>query len=132
MVETRSQKLKATQKKPKVVTKKPKQVNRYNTWVSETRKHALVSEKTMQITRKGRKQMDIDELEGLYGGLRKNKADSKYVIRILNGHRWFTIKGYEEEDLNIMSFEEYYQNKVKETGKFEMISQIEITMMTAN
>ena len=48
----------------------------------------------------------------------------------MNGARWWTFKGYSESDLNIDTFEDYYQNKVKETGKFENFGIVQITSLT--
>jgi hypothetical protein len=133
MVQTRAQKAKNKDSVEITTVKEPKKkASRYNTWINETREHQHSTETRMQITRKGKKQINVDELFGIFNGLKKNKKGSQFIIRALNGQRWFTFKGYEDEDLNVQNFEEYYNNRVKDTGKFEMFSQIEIISMTPN
>ena len=136
MVQTRSQKVKETKDIPKkkkgsvthVVKKKPV---KYNSVITETKNFANVTETTIQISRTNGKGIDVDEFQNIYAGLRQ-KTDSKLVVRALNNQRWFTFKGYSDDELNIDSFEDYYKNKVSETGKFENFSIIQITSLKSN
>ena len=108
------------------VTKKSKA--RYKSTITETKNFSNVTETTMQISRSNGKGIDVNEFEKIYAGIRQG-TDSKLVVRALNGQRWFTFKGYGDDDLNIDSFENYYQNKVSETGKFENFSIVQITSL---
>ena len=134
MVQTRSQtKAKEISQKKKgsvthVVKKKP---TKYKSVITETKNFANVTETTMQISRANGRGIDVDEFENIYAGLRQ-KTNSKLVVRALNGQRWFTFKGYSDDELNIDSFEDYYKNKVSETGKFENFSIIQITSLKSN
>ena len=111
-----------------VVKKKPV---KYKSVITETKNFANVTETTMQISRTDGKGIDVDEFENFYAGIRRN-TDSKLVVRALNNQRWFTFKGYSDDELNIDSFEDYYKNKVSETGKFENFSIIQITSLKSN
>ena len=137
MVQTRSQKVKEQNKDiPKkkkgsvthVVKKKPV---KYNSVITDTKNFANVTETTLQISRTNGRGIDVDEFQNIYAGLRQ-KTDSKLVVRALNGHHWYTFKGYSDDELNIDSFEDYYKNKVSETGKFENFSIIQITSLKSN
>jgi hypothetical protein len=137
MVQTRSQKVKEKAKDiPKkkkgsvthVIKKKPV---KYNSVITEIKNFSNVTETTMQISRTNGKGIDVDEFENIYAGIRRN-TDSKLVVRALNGQRWYTFKGYSDDELNIDSFEDYYKNKVSETGKFENFSIIQITSLKSN
>ena len=88
----------------------------------------LLKQQCKKISRSNGKSIGVDEFENIYANLR-SKTDSKMVIRALNGMRWFTFKGYSDDELNIDSFEEYYKNKVSETGKFKDFSIIQITSL---
>lgn len=112
--------------KPKASSgkKKPK----YKSTITETKNFPNVIETTMQISRSNGTGINVNEFEKLYAGIRQG-TDSKLVVRALNGQRWFTFKGYSDDDLNIDSFENYYQNKVSETGKFENFSIVQITSL---
>jgi hypothetical protein len=101
---------------------------RYKSTITETKNFPNVTETTLQISRSNGKGIDVNEFEKIYAGIR-HETDSKLVVRALNGQRWFTFKGYGDDDLNIDSFENYYQNKVSETGKFENFSIVQITSL---
>lgn len=117
-------------KKESIKKESKNKKSRYNNVITETRTFNNSVEKTMQITRSNNKQIDVNEMESLFKGIQKNKKGSKFIVRALNGQRWFTFKGYEDSELNIMDFEEYYENKVKDSQKFEMFSQIEIISLS--
>ena len=115
-------------KRPQWVKKKPV---KYNSVITETKNFSNVIKTTIQISRTNGKNIGVDEFENIYAGIRRN-TDSKLVVRALNGHHWYTFKGYSDDELNIDSFEDYYKNKVSETGKFKNFSIIQITSLKNN
>lgn len=134
MVQTRSQKVNensTTNKRTGSVTYATKtSPNRpkYRSVITDTKQFSNVTETTMQISRTNNKGINVDEFKKIYAGIRQG-TDSKLVIRGLNGQRWFTFKGYKDDELNIDDFEEYYENKVSETGKFKNFSIMQITSL---
>ena len=104
--------------KPQI--KKPvKQKNStYRTAITQTRDFRGAIETTTQISRTNSKGINVEQFKNIYAKIRAS-SDDKLIVRAMNGARWWTFKGYSESDLNIDTFEDYYQNKVKETGKFE-------------
>ena len=47
----------------------------------------------------------------------------------MNAQRFFTFKGFNDDELQIDDFEDYYENKVKDTEKFEKFSFIQVTSL---
>ena len=88
-------------------------------------------ETTLRIYRNSKtKQIDVDELQNILAGIqRRVGSDVKIMVRAMNDHRLFTFKGFDATELKIKSFEEYYENRVKETEKFEKFKFVEITTL---
>ena len=73
-------------------------------------------------------QLDVPDMHNLYNRLVEDYPDAFIMVRAMNGHRQFTFKGYDGIALNVVDFEEYYQNTVREIAKFEKFDYIEITV----
>ena len=82
-----------------------------------------------RLNTKKNRQLDVKHmreiLEIVEAGIPEN---AKVMVRGLNGHRFFTFKTY-NTDLKVLDFDEYYRNKVEDTGKFEKFEYIEITVV---
>jgi len=110
--------------------KKTQALSKYTKTVTDTKDFSGCVETTLRISRSSKEEIDVDDLENIFTGIKKSLApNTKLVIRALNGQRWFTFKGYDDEYLQIDSFEDYYKNKVADTHKFEKFAQVEITSL---
>ena len=88
---------------------------------------------TISIKRKdGKPQIDVPELKALYEGLineAKKKGDNiQVVVRAKNIEKMHTFKGWNDPNINIESFEDYLDGRVKETEKFEKFYEIQFTI----
>lgn len=115
--------------------KKKKQQKKYRSKIIDSRAIGKNStETTIKFTRFDKtKQLDVDELHELFDSINKKlPPKSKIMVRAMNGQRFFTFKSYDRDSLDVDSFEDYYINSVRETDKFEMFSQIQITILKQN
>jgi len=76
--------------------------------------------------------LDVEDvktiLKGLESNSKKNNEDIKVLIRGLNPHQWFTLKGY-DQDFDSEAVEEYYSADVKNPAKFEKFKQLQVTII---
>lgn len=102
--------------------------------IIQTRTFSKTTEKTIQITRNNKhKEMDVDEMHNILTGLQTRLgSDAKIMVRGMNAQRFFTFKGFNDEELNVDDFDEYYKNKVEDEEKFAMFSMIQITVLQPN
>ena len=79
--------------------------------------------------RKKGKELDVPDMHFLYNMVEENlPEDANIMVRALNGHRYFTFKGYTSYHLNVQDFDDYYKSSVKNTEKFEKFEFIDITV----
>jgi hypothetical protein len=83
-----------------------------------------------EITPKDKDNFEIEDIEFYNEQLAKLEVTKniKYLIRIENIQRIFTVKGYSNE-LDIMSYIDYYNAKVKDVNKFSKISRIFVQVL---
>jgi len=94
-------------------------------------------ETTVRITRSTKskrtnedKEIDVYEVRNMLANIQKSLGpDAKIMVRAMNVQRLFTFKSFKSDELNMMDFEEYYENKVADTEKFEKFSYVEITSL---
>lgn len=101
---------------------------KYKMRVKKVRDFAGARETTLIISRPNKsKQLDVWEMRNILTNMQKSLPDAKFMVRAMNAQLIFTFKGYDDDELNVEEFEDYYENKVKDTMKFVKFSFIEIT-----
>ena len=98
---------------------------KYKTTLLKQVKVGKATKTSYQVTKKGN--IKVNEIKAILATLTKGNTDTKIMIRGLNADKWNTLKGY-STDLNIADFEDYYQNKVSDTSKFDYFTQLEISV----
>ena len=93
-----------------------------------TKKYIDSEENTIQIYKKNKNRISVDEVRRLVGNIQKERPNAKILVRGLGIDRWHTLKTFDEE-LNIMDTDTYYQGKVKEPDKFADFSQLQLTVL---
>ena len=90
--------------------------------------------KTFQLHKKNKNEITPKEIQNLYKTfLEKAKPNTKLRIRGLGIDKYATItygtlKNMNDDNLDILDYEEYYEGKVKDSGKFKKFSQLEFTI----
>ena len=106
------------------MAKKPK----YKMRVKNVRDFAGARETTIKISRPSKsKHLDVWEMRSILANMQKSLPGAQFMVRGMNAQHMFTFKGYDDEELKIEEFEDYYENKVSDPTKFEKFSFIEIT-----
>ena len=104
----------------------------YDVRISETQEFENCRQYTMNFSRKDNTQLDVDEVikiaENTYNRAANSKKKVDFVIRGLIGDQWTTLKGKNQEMMDLVDFIEYYEGRVEDTTKFERFSQIDIVM----
>jgi hypothetical protein len=93
---------------------------------------------TTNVFKKGKnKDIESNEVRALYKEFRKkalkDDPNAKILIRVdnpLQDH--FTLKGFQEEDLNFEDYDEYLSNRVKDPSKFAKFTNIAFVVKVAN
>ena len=85
--------------------------------------------RTFTITRKNEKDMNIANFKDVYSVFKKKYGSDKLLVRALNDTQFFTFKAFSDNGLDIQDFEEYYENRVDSTVKFNKFSQIQIYVL---
>lgn len=92
-----------------------------------------LKETVVNVKRTDGKMIDPTEIMDICESLAK-KATYKYDFHKLRVRgkgitQWFTFKGYDDEDLNIQTIEEYLRGRVADTEKFGKLYELELTMV---
>jgi len=111
--------------------------SKYNSRVTKVLDFPGTIETTVRITRSTKskrtnedKEIDVYEVRNMLANIQKSLGpDAKIMVRAMNVQRLFTFKSFKSDELNMMDFEEYYENKVADTEKFEKFSYVEITSL---
>jgi len=110
-------------------------MNKYNKQVLQNEKFKNSTKTTVQINKSNKTQMDVDDVSEIVKGLEavaKKKGEKiKIMVRALLIDKWITLKGYDQE-LDLMDFDEYYDNKVADKSKFEKFIQLQISVAKLN
>ena len=112
-------------------------MNIYNSVLLNRRPFRTCTETTIQITRKDNKAtINMEDVAKIFDKFKqisvdKNEKNWRCMIRAntLVGYR--TLKGY-TSDLNEDFIEDYFQNTVQNSTKFENMSQLQITIIKDN
>jgi len=60
---------------------------------------------------------------------KKKYNNYKIMVRGLNAIRFFTLKGYDDEDIKIDEVDDYLHGKVSDDSKFGKFFQLDITII---
>ena len=82
------------------------------------------------ISRKNNQQMNMANFKDVYNVFKKKYGAENLLVRALNDTQWFSFKAFTDSGLNIQDFEEYYENRVAHTEKFNMFYQTQITVLS--
>lgn len=125
-----------SKKNNKVVAKqKVNPFDRFNREIVEEIQFGTKKQTTIKFTAKnGKNDIDKHEVEAIFdtieavGEDRANGRNIRTIVRGMNCQRMFTLKAL-DGPLKIKDFEEYYENRVKDEHKFEMFSEINVTIL---
>ena len=101
-------------------------------------KQEKLIETTVTIERSNNKWITPTELKKLYEKVEKvihNKyPTAKIMIRGLSPKQYYTLKTYDEDELNLKDFDDYLIGKVKDhkDDKFSKFNQIKISILRKN
>ena len=102
--------------------------SKYNIETSEYSSKGKDSKRIKYVT-KGDNTINFKFVDRVIGKVTDKYKDSKYFIKVHNGHRHFTIT--ENNVVNWKGFEEYYQDEVKDINKFiSDFESVEIIIIT--
>jgi hypothetical protein len=107
-------------------------MNNYTTQVLNKKVFTDSTQTTIKVKKNNNNTISPDELKIVTKNLlAKAPKGTKLRIRGLGIDKWINLKSFDKE-LNIKDEEEYYNGKVKETGKFMNFSQIELVFLKPN
>ena len=90
-------------------------------------------EKAIKVTRQDGKEMDPEDIRILYNNIKKETdklyPGSKIMVKALNPIKWFTLKGYSDDDIDIKAVDEYLDGKVHDDAKFGYFYQVQLFLV---
>ena len=89
----------------------------------KTKGHSI---SVVDVAREDGKDVNEKMMNNLYKELAKKYDPRDIIVRGLGPDRWATLKGLGDDELNLKDYEEYYEDRVKDTGKFMTFSQIQV------
>jgi hypothetical protein len=103
----------------------------YNKQVIKTVKLGKVNQTTIQLSRKDKNLMHIDEISNIVQSIENEannrKEDVKVMVRGLNIDKWYTLKSF-QNDLDSDVVDEYLHGLVQDTVKFNDFIQVHLTI----
>jgi hypothetical protein len=110
-------------------------MNKYNKQVLQNEKFKNSTKTTVQINKTNKTQMEVSDVSEIVKGLQavanKKGEKVKIMVRALLVDKWITLKGYDQE-LDLMDFGEYYENKVADSSKFDKFIQLQVSIAKQN
>jgi hypothetical protein len=107
-------------------------MSKYITDIIQKEEFPKFTQKTLQISKRNQAKITLEEVMELAVGLEKiGEKQGEYVkmlIRGLGPIRMHTLKGFDEDLKTLDDYEEYFNNNVKDTVKFESFYQLQITI----
>jgi len=111
-------------------------MNKYETIVRQQEKFKNSTQQTLQVYRKDKKLIDVEEVIKLATGLQavgdSQGKKTSLLIRGSDKAGEHTIKGYDENLQSIDEYLDYFSNRVKSTAKFNGFYQLQITVVSYN
>jgi len=88
----------------------------YNTKIVRDRKVGSSYEKVVHVS-KNNGYLNTDDIVGIYRSAlnqydKAGNKNAKFLIRAMNNKQIWIFKGYNDDDINIQSAEDYYEGKV--------------------
>ena len=91
-----------------------------NEIMNNATKNKKIVSKTIRIKSKNKDLITYDEIRSFMNSLvRKGMNISKISIGGMNADKYYTMKGFADEDLKPWDDDDYYKDRVKDTGKFD-------------
>jgi hypothetical protein len=87
-----------------------------------------IVQSTYHINRNDSKQINSTMFKDIYTTYQKKFGAENVLVRGVNSEGMRTLKSFGDNDLNFQDFYQYYQNRVKDTSKFEQFYSVEITV----
>jgi hypothetical protein len=88
---------------------------------------------TVSIAREDKKTISMKELKDLYDDVynksKKEYPECKMLVRALNPIQWFTLKNYSDDTIQSENIDDYLQNNLHDTKKFDQFFQIQFMMI---
>lgn len=104
--------------------------NVYNKKIVNVRKFSNTTKTTIWIKRFDKdKRISVNQLSDIFDNVRSRFPKSKIMVRGMNALRMFTFKGFDEEEMSILDYDEYLKGKVKEEVKFSKFLFVELTIL---
>lgn len=89
-----------------------------------------LKEKAIKVTRTDGKMIDPTDakefVESLIEGSDKKFKEYKMMVRGLNATGWWTLKSFQQDDLNLQELDDYLDGKVKSDAKFGKLYQMQV------
>jgi hypothetical protein len=109
-------------------------MSKYITEIRQKEEFPTFTQKTLQISKRNQGKITLEEVMELAVGLEKiGEKQGEHVqmlIRGLGPDRMHTLKGFDEDLKTLDDYEEYFNNNVKDTVKFESFYQLQITIFS--
>jgi len=103
----------------------------YNKQVIKTVKVGKVNQTTVQMSRKDKNMMKMDEIANIVQSIeneaKKRKEKVKVMVRALNIDKWYTVKKF-DNDLDSDIVDDYMNGLVEDTPKFNNFFQAHFTL----
>lgn len=92
---------------------------------------------TLKITPKNKVDFEIDDvnnaLQATISNLEKKKKRFQTLVSVKTPtHSHWTLKGFNDDDINVEEYEDYWSSRVRNTKKFEKFDAIYISMKVFN
>lgn len=92
-----------------------------------------LKERTIKITNP-EGDIALEDIKPIVENFEKNAKDKyknhKLMVRAQNIQQFFTLKGYDDNNINIIEdIEDYYQGRVEDAGKFGKFFQLFLTIV---
>lgn len=98
--------------------------------IGKEKKIGKIKEKAIKVTREDGKMMDPADVrefvENLIAGADQKFKEYKMMIRGLNVTGWWTLKSFQQDELNLQELDEYLDGKVKSDSKFGKLYQMQV------
>lgn len=99
------------------------------TYKVRTREIGKETERVYNTIKGDKEDLTVDEINYMYNDLLKQFTHDQIMVRVFGITHNFTIKSYADRELNLLSYDDYFRNRVKDISKFQMFFKVEITIM---
>ena len=98
------------------------------------RERETFSQRTLNLKRSdGKRDIDpeaiVEFVEKLQEGVLYRGYNVQTIVRVLLGDKWMTVKGLDEDVVNLLSYDDYYRDKVADASDITKISTVQLTVL---